>query len=50
MPNSTDGRRIVSVSIPDTLHAQLTRLCKEEDLPVSIYVRHLINRAVKEAD
>lgn len=49
MPNAADGRRIISVSVPEQLHDKLTRLCKEEDLPVSIYVRHLINRAVKEA-
>jgi len=49
MPNSADGRRIISVSVPDRLHEQLAQICKEEDLPVSIYVRHLINRAVKEA-
>ena len=49
MPNSADGRRIISVSVPEPLHTELARICKEEDLPVSIYVRHLINRAVKEA-
>jgi metal-responsive CopG/Arc/MetJ family transcriptional regulator len=48
MPNTTEGRRIISVSLPDRLHEQLTQICKDDDLPVSIFVRHLINRAVKE--
>jgi hypothetical protein len=48
MPNSTDGRRIISVSVPNELHDKLTAICKRDDLPVSIWVRHQINRAVKE--
>jgi len=48
MPNSTDGRRIISVSVPDALHDKLTAICKRDDLPVSIWVRQQITHAVKE--
>lgn len=49
MADFKNGRKIVSVTMTDTLYNQLVAHCKDVDLPLSVFCRQLIQREVQKS-
>jgi hypothetical protein len=49
MATYRNGRKLISVTCKPELYDTIQLICKEKDLPVSVWARQVLEKEVKEA-
>lgn len=47
MSKRSDGRFVVSVTMQEHLYKELSEKCKDDDMPVSVFIRNLIKKELQ---